>query len=196
MPITVKEKSGPQVPAGTHLAICYRIVDIGTQPDTGFGEKEKLLIFWELPHERIVIDGVEKPMGISKFYTKSLSKRANLRKDLVAWRGREFTKEELEGFELRNILGKACQVSVVTKESGNNAVDAVVALPKGTQLPPPQNPLVEWSVQDGKDAVYNKLPDWLKEMASQCLEWGAPEKPPVEGEPEGPKVDDDDSVPF
>lgn len=194
MPIMIKEKTGPQVPVGTHIAICFRIVDLGTQPDSGFGEKEKVVVFWELPHERVIVDGIEKPMGISKFYTKSLGKRANLRKDLVAWRGREFTKEELDGFDLKNILGKACQVSVISNENGKSAIDAVVALPKGMQVPPPQNPLVEWSVQDGKNEVYAKLPEWVRQMADECAEWGKQEAP-SEPEPERPKIEDSD-VPF
>lgn len=194
MGIVVKEKTGPQVPPGTHIAVCFRIVDLGTQPDTGFGEKEKIVVFWELPHERITLDGKEWPMGISKFYTKSLSKRATLRKDLAAWRGRDFTKEELEGFELKNILGKPCQVSVVENDNGKSAVDAVVAIPKGTQVPPAQNPIVEWSVMDGKNEVYKKLPEWVRQMADQCLEWTQEAPPQQEEEPER-KIDADD-VPF
>src|SRR3990167_3685661 len=37
-------------------------------------------------------------MTISKFYTLSLSEKANLRKDLEGWRGKSFTESELEGF--------------------------------------------------------------------------------------------------
>lgn len=194
MPIIIKEKSGPQVPPGTHIAVCYRIVDIGTQPDSGFGERRKIVVFWELPHERITIDGVERPMGISKFYTNSLNKKASLRKDLDAWRGRAFTKEELDGFELKNILGKPCQISVVTNENNNNVVDAVVALAKGTQCPPAQNPLVEYSIEDGKTPVYDKLPDWVKEACNNCLEWEKPEASAPE--PETPATDEASDVPF
>jgi hypothetical protein len=170
MSLTVKETSGPQVPVGTHIAVCFGLVDIGTQPDTGFGETMKLVIMWELPHERMVFDGIEKPMAISRFYGHSLSKKANLRKDLVGWRGREFTPEELKGFDLKNILGKPCQVSVVLNESGKSVVDAVVALPKGLQVPPPFNPLVEYSVDQGRNATYGKLPEWLRKCCDQALE--------------------------
>lgn len=170
MPLTVKETSGPQVPAGTHLAVCYGVCDIGTQPDTGFGEKRKLVIMWELPHERVTFDGQEKPMAISRFYGHSLSKKANLRKDLVGWRGREFTAEELQGFELKNVLGKPCQVSVVVNENGKSVVDSVVAMPKGMQAPPPFNPLVEYAVEEGRNATYLRLPDWLRKCIDQALE--------------------------
>jgi hypothetical protein len=35
----------------------------------------------------------------------------------VAWRGREFTPEELKGFHLKNILGAWCMISVVHNEN-------------------------------------------------------------------------------
>ena len=38
-------------------------------------------------------DGVDKPIAISEFYTLSLNEKANLRRDLVGWRGRSFTGE-------------------------------------------------------------------------------------------------------
>jgi hypothetical protein len=170
--ISVKEKAGQQVTPGTHLAVCYRVVDLGTQPDSGFGQKEKIVIFWELPHERMVFDGVEKPMGISKFYTKSLSKKASLRKDLESWRGRPFTSEELAGFDMANILGKACQLQVVDNGEGKSQIAAVVGVPKGTQVPPPTNPLLEYSVTEGRQSPnYEKLPEWVRKMADACIEW-------------------------
>jgi hypothetical protein len=194
MGILIKENSAPQVAAGTYLAICYAIVDIGTQPDTGFGEKQKIIIMFELPTERATFDGVEKPLAISSFYGKSLSKKANLRKDLVAWRGREFTKEELEGFELKNILGKACQVSVVVTEHGKSKVDGIVALMKGTQVPGITNPLVEYSIHDGKNQIYKNLPEWLRKLCDACIEWDTtrieetPPTSPSDSSPEDPDI--------
>lgn len=194
MSILVSEKTGPQVPAGTHIGTCYRIVDLGLQPDSGFGEKEKLVLFFELPHERITVDGKEMPMGISKFYTKSLGKRSTLRKDLEAWRGRPFTSEELAKFDMAAILGKSCQLQVIDDE-GKSKISAVVGLPKGTTAPPAINPLVEYSVSQGKDAVYLKLPEWVRKMADACGEWNQPADAP-----KAPAIasgdDDGASMPF
>jgi hypothetical protein len=63
------------------------------------------------------IRGAGKPFTVSKFYTASLGEKANLRADLKNWRGRDFTDEELAGFEAKNILGKPCMLSVVETES-------------------------------------------------------------------------------
>lgn len=197
MSLKVKETSGPSVPIGTHIAVCFGIVDIGTQPDTGFGEKRKLVILWELPHERVVFEGVEKPLAISRFYSHSLSKKANLRKDLVGWRGREFTPEELQGFELKNILGKPCQVSVVLNESGKSVVDSVVALPKGLQAPPAFNPLLEYSVDQNRNQIYDKLPEWLRKACDACLEWDPSRQAELKShESESTPAPVEDEVPF
>ncbi len=195
MSIIIKESGAPGVPAGTYLAVCYSIIDLGTQPDSGYGEKQKLIVIFELPTERATFDGVEKPLSISRFYGKSLSKNANLRKDLVAWRGREFTKEELEGFELKNILGKACQVSVIITENGKSKIDSIVALMKGTQVPGVTNPLVEYSIHDGKNRTYATLPEWIRKMCDACIEWDASrtqEDPEIK--PSDPQPEDD--IPF
>lgn len=201
MPIVLKEKVGQQVSAGTHIAVCYRIAMVGTQPDSGFGEREKLIIFWEIPGETVEYEGKSRPMGISKIYSLGTSggmnKKSALRKDLAAWRGRDFTKDELEGFELKAILGKACQVIVEHNEEGRAKVTGVAGMPKGVPAPVCTNPQMEYSIEDGKDAKYKALPEWVQEMCDRCLEWNEDKQGTVtEHHQEGPPVSDDDSVPF
>lgn len=203
MPIVLKEKVGQQVSAGTHIAVCYRIALIGTQPDSGFGEREKLIIFWEIPAETVEYDGKTMPMGISKIYSLGTSggmnKKSALRQDLTAWRGRDFTKEELEGFTLNAILGKACQVTVEHNEEGRAKVSRVVGLPKGMAAPGVVNALSEYSIEQGKDDGYKALPEWVRKMCDNCLEWN-PEKAtsrPTESPSDGFAPDgEEDSVPF
>lgn len=196
MAIILKDKPSVQIPAGTFIAICHRIADIGTQPDTGYGEKRKIVINWELPHEKIVVDGVEKPMSISKIYTCSLNKKASLRQHLKAWRGRDFTAEELKHFELKNILGKGCQVNVIHNDEGRANVDSVVALPKGQQTNSAFNPLVEYSIDEGKNKTYEALPEWLRKMCDACLEWNGGVQEPEEEALPSELPPEDDSIPF
>jgi hypothetical protein len=170
MPIILKETpGGSSVPVGTHLAVCYRIVDMGVQPDTGFGQKHKLSISWEVPSETIVVDGKTLPMSISKTYTLSMNKKSILRQDLHAWRGRDFTDEELSGFKLAAILGKGCLITVENNEAGKARVSKVTSVMKGMAVPPPVNPMVEYSVADGKNQVYKDLPEWLRKACDQAI---------------------------
>lgn len=203
MGIVLKEQGDfTPAPEGTHLAICNRIVDVGTQPDSGFGPRRKIIISWELPHEHVDVEGKgAQPMGVSKIYTFSLHKQANLRQDLERWRTRAFNKDELKGWELKTILGKPCQVVVVHTESGKAKVDIVSAMPKGTTVPGQFNPSLEYTIDQGKDEVYQKLPEWIQKMCLACAEW-APSKPsvtppaPVKPTDQPPDVEPMDDVPF
>ena len=128
-----------QAPAGTHLGRCIKLIDLGTQEGEYQGQatfKRQIIIGWELPSE-LMQNGeyAGQPFTVSKFYTASLSEKANLRKDLENWRGRAFTDEELRGFDMKNILGKPCMLSIVLNEKNNARVGGVMAAPKGMSLP-------------------------------------------------------------
>ena len=71
---------------------------------------------WELPTETVEVEDRTETRVLSKQYTCSLSDTASLRKDLDSWRGRRFTDEELKGFDLRNIVGVPCQLSITNEE--------------------------------------------------------------------------------
>jgi hypothetical protein len=123
-------------PAGSHLAVCYRVIDLGTQQSSYQGEitlYRKLLIMWELPDERMS-DG--RPFIISSQYTWSMSERANLRKDLEAWRGRGFTEEDFETFDTENLLGVPCLLNVVHRPAKDGSrvyanIGGIGPLPRG-----------------------------------------------------------------
>jgi hypothetical protein len=111
------------VPAGVYTALCYRVIDLGTQTTEFAGEiKEghKVMISWELFGEGArMTDG--RPFSVHKQYKISLHEKATLRKDLEAWRGKKFTADELEGFDVANVLGTACMMQVVLSEDGKFA---------------------------------------------------------------------------
>ncbi len=176
MGLTVKESGGNFIPcpAGTHLGICISIYDLGTQTtpfkDEKTGETKRskqVFIQWETPSE-LMPDG--KPFVIGKFYTASLNEKANLRHDLEAWRARVFSAAELEGFSLTSILGKPCMLSVVQYQRADGTTGAkignVMAMPKGTKAPPPQNKIVSFDIDEWDDAVYRGLDEhWQKQIA-------------------------------
>ena len=112
MPLFAKNKGGEEfdvIPEAIHHAICYGVYDLGTHINPTFGKSEhKVLIQWELPGQRIDIEKegkmVNLPRAISKRYTLSLHKKANLRKDLESWRGKSFTEQEEEAFDIIKLL--------------------------------------------------------------------------------------------
>ena len=99
------------IPAGMHQSVCFGIYDLGVQPSNNpaFSDAHKVLLTFELPHERMDFekDGVttNQPRVSSKEYTLSIGDKANLKRDLVSWRGREFTPEEKESFDISVLAG-------------------------------------------------------------------------------------------
>jgi hypothetical protein len=160
-----------EAPTGTHVAICYRVIDLGTQHGEYGGEEQirnQVLVQWELPEE-LMTDG--RPFSVSRFYTNSLHEKATLRKDLAAWRGRDFTEKELAGFDLASIIGKGCLVSVVKTQKGKSKVGAVLALPKGTKVPKLVNEPVTFFIDEWDNAVWEKLTKGLKGMIQKSDEY-------------------------
>lgn len=187
-----------QAPTGTHIARCIRIIDIGTQEGEYQGKpihRRQSIVAWELPDALMTTgDYAGKPFVVSKFYTASLSEKANLRKDLVNWRGREFTDEELKGFDPANILGKCCMLSITANDKGKSRVTAVMALPKNTPVPKAVNETVFFSLDDFNPAVFDKLSKGIKGMVEKSPEY----KSVLSGITESRNVgaDFDDDIPF
>ncbi len=202
MSLIAKDKGGTfkPVPAGTHVAVCTMVVDMGVQPSARFKPSPKVYIRWELPNE--TTEWVDKnggknvgPMVIGKQYTLSLNEKANLRGDLESWRGKIFTKEELNGFNLTNILGKPCMIGVTHNQSGDKTyanVSAVMGLSKGIQPPKASGELIAYSIDEHTDEVFQKLPPWLQEAISERVTNDVPKT--VSND----QVDDefDDQIPF
>ena len=175
MSLTVKESEGTFVsaPAGSHIARCIRLIDIGTQHGEYQGKpttRKQIIVMWELPNE-LMDDG--KPFIASKFYTASLSEKANLRKDLEAWRGRAFSDEELAGFDLQNILGKPCMLSIVAKDGGGTKIGGVMALPKGTNVPVASNDVWAFDIDSWDDERFTTMSDGIKKLIQGSDEFKA-----------------------
>ncbi len=109
MSVIVK-KTGDFVPPpqGVHAAVCVDVADKGVV-ETPWGPKHKISIVWEL--EAKMPDG--KPFLASKWYTAALNDKSNLFKDLQSWRGKAFTPEELNGFDVEKVIGASCQLVIV-----------------------------------------------------------------------------------
>ena len=195
-----------QPPIGSHIARCIRLIDIGTQKGEYQGLptfKRQLILAWELPGELMTAgDFAGKPFTVSKFYTASLHEKSGLRKDLAAWRTRDFTDEELKGFDPKVLIGKPCMVSIGLTEKGKAKVNAVMALPKGMTVPNQVNPALHFSLDDFNEATFNALSDGYKKLISASPEYHQIQNPhPVEEQRKpvaaGSGFDDmDDDIPF
>lgn len=208
-----ESKQGDYVlpPAGNHLARCYRVIDLGTQKTVWNNiEKasKKCMIVWELHGENdagdplITADG--RPLAVSRRFTPSLSEKASLRAVLASWRGRDFTREELNGFHLKDILDKWCMVNI-THDLGKNEktyanVSNVTGVPSAIRkagLPEAVNPIVWFDIDEPDMAIFDAFPDYLKKIISETPEWRVLEVRGTSSKKAEEKiVDIDDDIPF
>lgn len=175
-----------RVPSGAHVGRCYSIIDLGTQITDGqYGLKEqhKIRLGWELFGEdedgqplTVDVDGKQMPMTISKSYTVSLHEKANLRKELAAWRGRDFTDEEAKAFDVSKLVGAYCMVNVTTSENNGKTysnVGGLTPLPSALKNAKPvavhDNLLFDLDAPDMK--VFNGFHEKLQDAIKKSPEW-------------------------
>ena len=175
-----------RVPAGAYIGRCYSLIDLGTQLSSGqFGEKlqHKIRIGWELFGEdengeplTVDVDGKTMPMTISKSYTVSLHEKAGLRKDLAAWRGRDFTEDEAKAFDVSKLVGAYCMVNVTTSETNGKTYSNVAGLtPLPGALknakPAPVHEHVVFDLDKPDMAVFNGFHEKLQNAIKASPEW-------------------------
>lgn len=175
-----------RVPPGAYIGRCYSLVDLGTQLTTGqYGEKlqHKLRIGWELFGEdengeplTIEVDGKTMPLTITKGYTVSLHEKAGLRRDLAAWRGKDFTDEEAKGFDVSKLIGAYCMVNVTTSETNGKTYSNVVGLTplpgalKNAKPAPVHTPVL-FDLDKPDMEVFGKFHEKLQDAIKRSPEW-------------------------
>tara|TARA_R100001082_G_scaffold109608_2_gene87162 strand:- start:925 stop:1572 length:648 start_codon:yes stop_codon:yes gene_type:complete len=117
-------------PEGEYLGVCYSIVDLGTREeqwkDNPPKKRKTLRVTWEL-QDQLMTEGANagKPFVLGRKYTASLNENATLYKDLVTWRGRPFSKEELDGFDVAKMVGAPATLHVEHNDNGNAVIKAI-----------------------------------------------------------------------
>lgn len=164
----------PLLPEDVYPAVCNMLVDLGEQYSEKFGNTaRKVLISWELPGEKL--DNGET-RRLSNTYTASLNSKGNLRKDLISWRGRDFTVDELKKFDLRNIVGAPCMLSVIHKvgQDGNKraVIGGIMKLPKGMTVPALSNGYTIFDLDEpDPEEKMKDLPEWIQTRIMESETW-------------------------
>ena len=201
-----------RVPAGAYIGRCYSLIDLGTQLSSGqFGEKlqHKIRIGWELFGEdengeplTVDVDGKTMPMTISKSYTVSLHEKSGLRKDLAAWRGRDFTDEEAKGFDVSKLIGAYCMVNVTTSETNGKTYSNVAGLTPlpgalKNSKPAPVHEHVVFDLDKPDMAVFNSFHEKLQNAIKASPEWARHGKQAPQPEAAGSGFENmDEEIPF
>jgi len=168
----------PVVPTGVHKARLIRVIDQGTQEIVYNEEthhKHKIMMLWELPECLIQEEGEfqGKPFSIALFPTLSLHRKSALRPLLVSWRGRDFTQEEEDTFNVIDLLDKTFLINVVHNESGGNTYANIAALMPLAEKDCPKrvNDLVAFDLSEFDQKVFDGLSEKMQNKIKQSQEW-------------------------
>lgn len=157
---------------GVYTAVSTMLIDLGIQLNDTFKKKQrKIMIVWEILGETIEINGEELPRIISKEYTLSLGEKSTLRKDLQAWRGKAFSADELEGFDLINILNVPCQIQIINVENNEKIypnIAAIMAMPKGMTVEETDETIYFNTYEPETWNTFNKIPKWIQDKIRKC----------------------------
>jgi hypothetical protein len=185
MAITATNSGGSSyepIPAGTYLARCYSMVQIGTVEEEFQGLKKmvnKVRITWELPTEMKVFNPEkgEQPQAISKEFTLSMHEKSSLRAFLTSWRGKGFTEDEAKAFDVTRLLGVPCMLSIVHepgKKDPSKIYDKIASVStvmKGVVMPDQINKSFEFTLEKFELEKFDLLPDFLKDKIRQSREY-------------------------
>lgn len=192
-------------PAGTHVARCYSCIALGTQKSDIYADSFKIMLQFELPNEPMEQpDGSSAPMVVSKEFTFSKGKKSNLRKMLESWRGKPFTDEQLENFEVSDVVGAPCMLTIVHQTAAGGGtyakIEAITGVPKGLTCPPQFHKSIKYEIEQGMDDTYKNLPDWIRKKIDNCEEWihpaAAQPAATTNSDPGEPDPQAGDDVPF
>ena len=173
-------------PAGLHDAVCISVIDLGMQSGP-FGVKPKILLQWELPN---VLTDDGKPYQISRTFGANLHKQGSLRPILAAWRGRDFTPEELKQFDVVALLGKPVKLLIQHTANGDKTYANVSATvkPDAGQLTQTLAPRLHFDMDSPDESVKAQLPEWIRKLIDGAVRT---EKPAPAASTAAPAFDDD-----
>lgn len=176
------------IPAGNYIARCYKMIEVGTVEEVIKGDKKimhKVRIGWELPTELRVFseEKGEQPLVIDKEYTLSMADKANLRKDLKSWRGKDFTDEQAKSFDITVLIGVPCMINIIHKPSKKDPsrsyeeIAGITPMPKGVPCPEQVNRNFILSYDNFDEELFNMLPDFIKNKMMTSVEYQAVKNP-------------------
>lgn len=159
-------------PEGTHIATCIGLIQIGTVKTEYLGEEkwiEKVRITFELPEELHEFKEGEdkKPLVVSQEYSHSMGSKSNLRPIVEGILGIALHDEEAYNFDLEEIIGKSCLITLAHNESKKGTkyvvIKSTAPLMKNMTKPAQINPSKILTYEKWDKDYFSSLPDFIKE---------------------------------
>jgi len=142
---------------------------------------------------------------------KTLTQNFQEQFPLTKWRGKAFTKEELAGFDVFNVLGANCLLSIVHKDKKDGTktakVGGAIKLIAGIPALKPENAMLKYSILDNQFNFPENMPEWMVKEIKESNEYKAVEhakqnpafnasQDDLPEEVDNPTPTDTDDIPF
>jgi hypothetical protein len=163
----------PVLEEGSYLGRLYSIIYLGTQHESYQGvesEKEKINISFVLPEELIEIKGEQKPRVISVEIAWSGHKNATFRKYASLLMGKEIGDGEV--IDLKDLLGKECQVVIGHTSGGKAKITNLLKLKANSVVPASDIPFLLFdNAENFSKEVYEKFPEFIQDKINSAKEF-------------------------
>lgn len=163
-------------PTGTHRAVLYKLVNLGTLETEWQGKPKKshkIRLIWELSDENIEYekDGqkVTAPFAVGRKFTLSMGDNSHLYPIVQGITG-GLTDDERWNFDVESLVGQPCLITVIHDEWEGKKfakVTGATKLPKGMMEPKQVNESTIWDVRKLSKEEIADLPEYIaKDMES------------------------------
>ena len=176
---------------GTHIALVTQVLDWGTQEDS-FGSRRKVELVFELPEETHVFneDKGEQPLIVTRKFALTISKGSALKKAIEGIIGGKLDDDE---YDLEELLGKACQISLdIVEKDGYKNVEILSYMPlsksDSKRKFKPAGDLLLLDLDNFDEEVFASLPEWKQTKIADTEEYQeavAGAKPKAAAKPKG-----------
>jgi hypothetical protein len=172
--------TGTSVSPNNHMGRLVQVVDKGVQVRQPYQGQAKdpaqmVSLTFELPYERIEIEGASKPRWISITMTASTSPKAKLSKFL------QVLDPSGQTPSLGDLIGTPVMVNVVQKRDaqGNpiegTKLEGITSVPQGFEVPPLENEPRVFDFDNPDLAVFDLLPEWMQKDITSAVNFpGSP----------------------
>lgn len=162
------------VPRGSHMARLVAVTDLGLQPRPPWGDQEKkpcyrVRLTFELPKQRIEVDGESRPKWLDKELNVSTFENSNMVKFYEV-----LDPDNVHKGDLTKLIGAPCAVIVVHNEKDGNVYDNIqdiTPLMDGIEVPELENPPRVFDLSSPDMEQWERLPKFLQDKIKSNLEF-------------------------
>lgn len=191
MKTTENQKTQKPLPSEKqHLALCYAVIDLGTQTGVYKGaptSARKIAMTWEIPGERATFKPElgPQPFVVTSEYTFSIGATSNYRKMLDSWLGKKVTEEmkELDSEMILRFLKRPGMIQIEHNKSdkdglfyANIANKGISIFKRPAEVPFPketENEAYFFDLDNFSWDTFDKIPKFLQNKIEKSPEFKA-----------------------